>query len=68
MRAPVSRPHPFSPARRLSSRRSSGDRRSRLGGLLSASITCRLQGRSLFAYLTDVLNASTRGDPIPALA
>ena len=35
--------------------------------LLSASITCRLQGRSLFAYLTDVLNASIRGDPIPAL-
>jgi transposase len=36
--------------------------------LLSASITCRLQGRSLFAYLTDVLSARIRGDPIPALA
>lgn len=36
--------------------------------LLSASVTCRLQGRSLFAYLTDVLRASIRGDPIPALA
>ncbi len=36
--------------------------------LLSASITCRLQRRSLFAYLTDVLSASIRGDPIPALA
>ena len=36
--------------------------------LLSASVTCRLQGRSLFAYLTDVLSASIRGDPIPALA
>ncbi len=35
--------------------------------LLSASITCRLQKRSLFAYLTDVLTANTRGDPIPAL-
>jgi transposase len=35
--------------------------------LLSASITCRLQRRSLFAYLTDVLTASIRGDPIPAL-
>jgi transposase len=35
--------------------------------LLSASLTCRLQKRSLFAYLTDVLNASIRGDPIPAL-
>jgi transposase len=36
--------------------------------LLSASITCRLQGRSLFAYLSDVLSARIRGDPIPALA
>jgi transposase len=36
--------------------------------LLSASITCRLQRRSLFAYLTHVLTASIRGDPIPALA
>jgi transposase len=36
--------------------------------LLSASVTCRLQRRSLFAYLTDVLTASIRGDPIPALA
>ena len=36
--------------------------------LLSASVTSRLQRRSLFAYLTDVLNASIRGDPIPLLA
>ena len=36
--------------------------------LLSASITCRLQRRSLFAYLADVLTASIRGDPVPALA
>ncbi len=36
--------------------------------LLSASVTCRLQGRSLLAYLTDILSASIRGDPIPALA
>jgi transposase len=36
--------------------------------LLSASITCRLQRRSLFAYLTDVLSATIRGDPAPALA
>ena len=36
--------------------------------LLSASLTCRLQQRSLFAYLTDVLTANTRGEPIPALA
>ena len=36
--------------------------------LLSASLTCRLQNRSLFAYLTDVFHANIRGDPIPALA
>jgi hypothetical protein len=36
--------------------------------LLSASVTCRLQKRSLFAYLTDVLHANIRGDPIPALS
>ena len=36
--------------------------------LLSVSITCRLQKRSLFAYLSEVLAASTRGDPVPSLA
>jgi transposase len=36
--------------------------------LLSASLTCRLQKRSLFAYLTDAITANIRGDPIPALA
>jgi transposase len=36
--------------------------------LLSASITCRLQRRSLFTYLADMLSANIRGDPIPALA
>jgi hypothetical protein len=35
--------------------------------LLSTSLTCRLQRRSLFAYLTDVLIAKTRGDPLPSL-
>src|SRR5450830_1690304 len=35
--------------------------------LLSASVTCRLQRRSLFAYLSDVLAARIRGDPIPLL-
>ena len=35
--------------------------------LLSASLTCRLQRRSLFAYLADVLNATARGDPVPSL-
>ena len=36
--------------------------------LLSASVTCRLQKRSLFAYLSSVLTASIRGDPTPTLA
>lgn len=36
--------------------------------LLSASVTCRLQGRSLFAYLADVLGTRVRGDPAPLLA
>ena len=36
--------------------------------LLSASITCRLQKRSLHTYLTQVITAHARGDPIPALA
>ncbi len=36
--------------------------------LLSASITCRLQKRSLFAYLTDALTPQARGDPIPSLS
>lgn len=36
--------------------------------LLSASQTCRLQRRSLFAYLADALSANARGDPVPTLA
>jgi hypothetical protein len=35
---------------------------------LSASVTCRLQGRSLFAYLAELLTAHPRGDPLPTLA
>jgi transposase len=35
--------------------------------LLSASVTCRLQRRSLFAYLTDALAATARGHPVPSL-
>jgi transposase len=33
----------------------------------SAAATCRLQRRSLFAYLRDLLIAHNRGDPFPAL-
>jgi hypothetical protein len=36
--------------------------------LLSAHITCRLQRRSLFVYLTDALTAHAPGDPTPSLA
>ena len=35
--------------------------------LLSVSQTCRLQRRSLLAYLTDLLTARARGDPLPLL-
>ena len=35
---------------------------------LSASVTCRLQHRSLFAYLRELLTAHNRGDPLPTLA
>lgn len=35
--------------------------------LLSASQTCRLQKRSLFAYLTELLTNQARGDPTPLL-
>jgi transposase len=35
---------------------------------LSASVTCRLQRRSLFSYLTELITAHARGDPLPALA
>ena len=33
----------------------------------SAASTCRMQGRSLFTYLTELIAAHTRGDPFPAL-
>ncbi len=34
---------------------------------LSASVTCRLQHRSLFAYLAELLTAHARDDPLPTL-
>jgi transposase len=39
-----------------------------LARALSASVTCRLQGRSLFAHLAELLTAPARGQPLPALA
>ena len=35
---------------------------------LSAAVTCRMQHRSLFTYLSELFAAHTRGDPFPALA
>jgi transposase len=35
--------------------------------LLSASVTCRLRKQSLYTYLTHVLTAHARGDPVPGL-
>jgi len=35
---------------------------------LSVSVTCRLQDRSMFTYMRDLLRARARGDPLPTLA
>jgi transposase len=50
----------------LGSQSDSGERR--IERLLSAHTTCRLQRRSLHAYLIDAIHAHTRGDPVPLLA
>lgn len=50
----------------LGSQSEAGERR--IERLLSASITCRLQRRSLFAYTTELLATHARGDPTPLLA
>ena len=50
----------------LGSQSESGERR--IERLLSAHTTCRLQGRSLFAYLSELLAAQARGDPVALLA
>jgi len=50
----------------LGSQSEPGERR--IERLLSASITCRLQRRSLFAHMTELLATHARGDPLPSLA
>jgi transposase len=50
----------------LGSQSERGERR--IERLLSASTSCRLQRRSLFEYLTDLLAAHARDDPVPLLA
>ena len=54
--------------RKLSLGSQSQDGEKRIQRLLSASITCRLQHRSLFEYLSELLAAHPRGEPIPSLA
>jgi len=54
--------------RKLSLGSQSEDGERRIERLLSAHTTCRLQHRSLHAYLIDLLGAHARGDPIPLLA
>ncbi|MHB1835337.1 MAG: IS66 family transposase [Solirubrobacteraceae bacterium] len=53
--------------RKLSLGSQSHDGEQRVARLLSAHTTCRLQHRSLFAYLTDAITAHARGDPAPTL-
>lgn len=54
--------------RKLSLGSQSEDGETRIARLLSAHTTCRLQGRSLFDYLTDALAHHARGAPVPLLA
>jgi transposase len=53
--------------RKLSLGSQSTDGERRIQRLLSAHTTCRLQRRSLHAYLIDLLSAHARGDPLPLL-
>lgn len=50
----------------LGSQSTAGEQR--IARLLSAHTTCRLQRRSLHAYLIDVLTARSAGRPVPLLA
>jgi transposase len=49
----------------LGSRSQGGERT--IERLLSVDQTCRLQRRSLYAYLSDALTVKARGDPVPTL-
>jgi transposase len=54
--------------RKLALGNQSQDGELRVARLLSAHTTCRLQHRSLFAYLTNATTAHARGDPTPLLS
>ena len=53
--------------RKLSLGSQSTEGEQRIARLLSASVTCRLQRRSLFVYLGELIAAHARGDPVPSL-
>jgi transposase len=53
--------------RKLSLGTQSAQGEQRIERLLSAHTTCRLQHRSLFNYLTELLTAHARGHPVPLL-
>ena len=53
--------------RKLSLGSQSADGETRISRLLSAHTTCRLQDRSLFDYLAEVLTHHARGAPVPLL-
>jgi transposase len=53
--------------RKLSLGSQSEDGETRIGRLLSAHTTCRLQDRSFHGYLTQLLTATARGEPTPLL-
>jgi len=54
--------------RRLSHGTQSDDGERFIERALSVSVTCRLQVRSMFAYMRELLGAHARGDPLPTLA
>jgi hypothetical protein len=53
--------------RRLSHGTQSDDGERFIERALSVSVTCRLIGRSMYAYMRELLTAHTRGDPLPTL-
>jgi transposase len=54
--------------RRLSHGTQSDDGERFIERALSVSVTCRLQCRSMFTYMRELLTAHVRGDPLPTLA
>lgn len=53
--------------RKLSHGTQSEDGETFIERALSVSVTCRLQTRSMFAYMRELLTAHARGDPLPTL-